>query len=514
MGLTRTFSASWSGDMSKVEALIVSKFEGIFRPGQTGRTSRRRRMDAASEMYNFLINDDGHLHMPPASELFYTFGTAVEVLSIHYVEDPRGMVVQLSDGKIYHFGIEPATSALVEPASPTLLATIPAAENDGWKIWVNSVNQGYFLMGYAPRGSAGSVDDGKTWKVAGTYLVPTTTDISSTVVVNASYSTLYKGRRFWARRGRQVYFSSLNEYDQPAGADDTFTISGDDAGSSSNDNPGFVSGMVSWENVLIFFLNGSVWMLTGSSPDTYQLSQMQTMVGNAFNQSWTLMRTDYGVLTFGGTSLNNPGIYLFTGSNATKVSRPINDWMSWRGRLYGALSRGMYILASSRSDETERQFLLYNLETQQWVAFDGYVYGVATVRNNEIFIGSEDKVYLARSETFPRKPGRGARIRIGYEDEENPSGLNRYISVKLAGRKWGTGSPTITVTATTSDTTYTSPAVVIPSDVFESMVIPLNIRGAALELDIVVTPVNDDNEVLLENIQVVLSRKMHKASRG
>lgn len=497
-----------------VEAIVVSRFAGLDRRGQTGRTSTRRQLDRASEMYNFHITDEGFLHMPAAAAVFYQFAAGAEILSIHYVETPRGIVVQLADGSIYHFGIDPNTSELIEPPAPVLLATIPAAENGGWKVWTNSTGQGYFLMGYAPRGSAGSDGDGRTWKVDGTHDAPTTTDISATVEVNASYSTLFKGRRFWARRARQVYFSPLNAYDQPATAETTFTISGDDVGNTFVDRPGNLSGMVSWEDVLIFFLNGSVWSLAGGSPETFRLQQVQTIVGNAFNEAWALVRTDDGVLTYGGGNLNAPGVYLFTGANATKVSEPINDWMRSRGRLFATVSGNAYVLASSRANADERQFLIYSLTNGTWVAFDGFVYGVATVRGGEVFIGSEETVYLTSNAVFPRAPGRAARIVLGYQDDQNPSGLARYLALKISGQKWGAGAVTVQATVRTGDTSKTSEIIDLPTDVFDNVVIPLGVRGPAAEIELTITPASDDNEVLIENLQLVASRKGEKVSRA
>jgi hypothetical protein len=236
------------------------------------------------------------------------------------------------------------------------------------------------------------------------------------------------------------------------------------------------------------------------------------MVGNRF--AWTLVRTDEGVLTVGGTNLNNPGLFLFTGSNAVKLSDNVDDWMLSHGKLSATVSAGRYILGTSRSGADNRQFMILDLRSKQWTAFDGYILGTACVRGTILYVSENGILYESSGEIFPRCPGRGARITLGYQDDENPSGLVRYLGLKLAGRFWGTGTPTVTVTASTPDGQVVSGPHDIPTDVFDNLVVPLNIRGAGIELDVEFTPADDDNEILIENLQVITSRKGEKVSRG
>lgn len=488
-----------------VEALVVPAFKGIHRPGLTGRITTRRVLDEPREIYNFHLTDDGHLYMPAAPNLVHDFSADGDIQTIHYLENPRGIIIQMSNGKIYHYRLLAPTNEPPVPAEITLLATIDPAETE-WNIWVLDAGS-YGLMGYCPRGSAGAGPDGDMWKIAGTP--PTATSLRSTVG-RASYSTLFKGRRFWVTRGRQVWFSPLNQYDQPA--EDNFTIGGDDGGNGYEDNPGFVQGMIGWEDVLVFFLTGSVWILTGGGPETWNLRQVQTMAGNS--SSWTLMRTDDGVLTYGGGNLNDPGLYLFTGNNAVKISDVVDDYMRSIGHATATICGGRYVLGTSRAGADNRQFLLYQLKTKQWTAFDGFVKGTAAVMARRLYINGGGILYRIDQEIFPRAPGRGARITLGYQDDENPSGLVRYLGVKLAGRKWGTGVPTVTVTATTPDGSVTSAPQNIGTDVFDNIVVPVNVRGAGVELTLEFTPAADDNELLIENVQVILSRKGEKVSRA
>jgi hypothetical protein len=501
-----------------VEGYVVNQFRGISRPGLTDRISSRRQLDTPTEMYNFHLTRDGHLYMPVAAELVHDFSAEGVIRSVHYIETPRGLIVQMSSGKIFHIAIEPPSSTTFAlDGSGNLIikhvATMGVGEEE-WPLWVNGIGiGGGTLMGYAPRGTAGPDGDGRTWLLDGPFDDPVTTDLTATVTPTASYSTVYKGRRFWVKRGRTVYFSELNDHTSARPSDNTFRISGDDAGESWLNNSGFVQGMVSWEDVLVFFLSGSVWMLTGSSPENYALRQVQTITGNRAAQ--TLARTDEGVITFGGNNLNAPGVYLFTGSNAVLLSEAVGDYMQSMGSIRSAtISGDRYIISSGRSSPDGRQFLIYDLRTQEWTAFDGFVRGAATTQSSRIVVSGEGKLYRNTGIIFPRAPGRGARYISGFEDEGNPTGLVRYLALKVSGRRYGTGSPTITVTVRTDRGTYASAPVVIPNDVFEGLVVPLNVRGSAVRIELEITPANDNNEVLIENLQLVMSRKGEKVSRA
>lgn len=497
--------------MGQLESLVVSSFKGIHRPGNTPYTSDRRVLDEPKEMYNFHLTELGYLYMPPVpNEVLHDFSADGEIISLNYMESPKGVIVQMDNGKIFHLGIE-SSGAFV--ALPTLLATISVGERE-WPLWVNSTIAGYSLMGYAPRNTTGPAEDGVTWKVTGTPSAPVAASLNGDGVVAASDSQLFKGRRIWVKRGRDVFFTTLNSYDQPHDPNDTFVISGDDAGDNYLNNPGFVQGMVSWEDVLILFLSSSVWILTGADPNSWNLRQVETIIGN--QNAKTLVRTDSGVLGMGGHLISNRGVYLFTGSQSRKVSRVIDHWLIDKvNPVYATMSDNKYILSVMGSDPDERQFLLMDIDSQQWYAFDGWINGIClAIDAQRLMLSSEGVLYNTFPRRLPRKSGRGARIILGYHDEENPTGLNRYLGLKISGKFFGTGQPTVIVTAKTPDTTVVSDSINVPSNVFDSLVIPLNIRGAAIEFEIAFTPDDDDNELLIENLQVIRSKKAEKVSRG
>ena len=495
-----------------VEAIVVSSFTGIRRPGLTGRVTSRRQLNEPRELVNFHHTREGHLYMPSAAELVWDFSAHGDIRTVTYVENPGGLVVQTTSGRIYHVAIKPPSSTrFPDPMQVTLIATMGAGEEDN-PLWVNGID-GATLMGYAPRGSAGPDGDGRTWKLAGTWDAPSVTNISATVGPTASASMLYKGRRFWVKRGRQVYFSELNDFETARPADNTFAIAGDDSGSSYLTNPGYVRGMSAWEDVLVFFLGGSVWTLTGSSPENYSLRQVQTIVGNLAQES--LVRIDEGVMSLGGNNLNTRGVYLFTGARSVNLSDNIGDYMGSLGLMWSAtFSGGKYIVSTGRDSADGRQFLVYDVDSQEWSVFDGFIRGVVHTQSDHIITAFGGKLYRNSTVMLPRAPGRGAKLRIGFQDDENPSGLVRFLAVKFAGARFGAGAPTVKITASTDKGVVVSESTPIPADVFDNFVVPVNARGAAIELLIEIENTSDSTEVLIENLQVITSRKGEKVSRA
>lgn len=496
--------------MGDVQLVTVSSFLGIHQPGLLDRVSVRRDLDKPRELVNFHLTDDGHLYMPKSAEVFYEFPEEEGFIrTIHFCETPRGHIIQMSEGKIYF--IPRGDTDWPDPITVKHVATIPEGERQ-WNLWVNGIGSEGTLFGYAPRGSAGPVD-GKTWRLHGDRNNPDTEDLTDVITPTASYSTLYKGRRFWVKRGRSVYFSNLNDFTSPRDENNSFPIGGDDSGDGWITNPGFVNGMVGWEDLLIFFMIGSIWNLTGGSPEHWQLRQATTVTGNS--NPFSLTPTDYGVLSYSGTNVNNRGIFLFTGDTPVKISRLIDEYMKSPGRMVGCTVSGHHaIFSASRVGADNRQYLVYNFETGQWVSFDGFEQGTADVFNDGIFLSGKNVLYFNFTNNLTRFPGRGAKGVFGYHDDGNPTGMNRYMGVKLSGRKWGTGNPTVKVTARTPEgNTVVSSPVELSTNVFDSVLIPLNIRGNAIEFTLEVTPVNDDNEVSIETMQLVVSSKGDKLSR-
>lgn len=490
-----------------VQADIVTAFQGLDRRGRGLRRTERANLDTPRELVNFHIDENDHLYMPPVGTLLHTFGVGRTVRSMQYLETPRGLIVTLDNGEIHFLEIAPGGSAFTGVTQ--LLATMTSP---GWNLWTLGCGT-YGLIGYAARGSTAA---GQTWKLepSGTSPPVTVTDISASQPISgrASWSTLFKGRRFVVERGRTVYFSDLNAY-TTFGVDSFFAISGDDAGNDYLTNPGFVEGMVAWEDVLVIFLRQSVWLLTGTTPETFQLRQVQTTVGNG--NAWALTRVEGGVLTYGGFHLYDRGIYLFTGSNAQKISEPVDDLMRGPDRPYATTAGRRYIFCRGEATADDVQLCIYDLDRRRWTTFDGWVQGVVASTGDGLVYANGNALYRYDAQALtPRAPGRAASVVLGYYDEGQTLGQVRYLAVKLTGRKWGTGAPTVTVTATVEDGTVTSTPVALTTDTFDGVVIPINLRGHAIELDITITPAADDNEVLIQQVQLISSRKGEKVSRA
>lgn len=495
--------------MGEPQAAIVSQWNGIDARGNDLRTTRKS-LDHPRDMRNFALDDNGHLFMPPASELIHSFPSGDEsIIQMQYVEDPRGIIIQMESGKVYHFNLP--TTGNWDISDFDLTTLVSSLDRPEALIWtISSLSKGIF--GNAARGTS---TGGQTFEVEDDSGVSATEITDLPRDGQASFSVLWKGRRFVVVRGRQVWYSELNEH-QDFPDDNTFRIGGDDGGNDWITNPGFVQGIATWEDTLLFFMNSSVWMLTGGSdPDTWQLRNTLADMGSD-GGGWTLVPSQYGVFTFGGGNQGDRGVYNFQGSQAQKVSDPVFQLMG--GSLRARNSYGSYILHTGRNSENQIQVLLYNFRNQRWVAYDGYRNSVSVPTPHGYFISDELDLYFVPSGSstpseFPRKPNRDATVTLGWEDEGHPNGLVRYLGVKISGKKSG-GEPTVQVAATIpAGITFTSTAVKLTTDTFDGLLLPLRFRGPGIELELTITPDTDDDEVLIESLELIHSRKGEKVSR-
>lgn len=503
--------------MGQVEILSSTHFEGLDRRGY-GNRSDRNPLNVPRELVNMVVDRKGHLYMPRAvNAAVHTFTGEGSILAMRYIETPRGVLIQTEDN--VHWLDLPTSGQWSGPATTEVAATL--AEKL-WKIWAVSLNfsQGA-LFGNAIRGTGSG---GQTFNIK----LDTPIDVSNVSTGlpfdgRASFSSLYKGRRFVMEKGRSVWFSDLNEHLE-FGDDSTFRIGGDDGGNSFVDNPGFVQGMISWEDVLLFFLSGSVWALAGNGPPpdgSWQLTTLLTRTGNM--SPWTLVSTGAATYSLMGENQGDVGVYEFTGSRADKISDPVEDLVTenldGRGSDPHQATRffQQYILSTPRTNVGDVQLLLYDFIHRHWTSYDGYIRGYLCPTPHGLFVSDGLTVHYIDSSqpiTLPRKSGRGGKIKLGIEDENHPTGFVRWMGVKISGKRKGSGTPTITATITTQGGSVGSGTVDIPNDVFDGIVIPVNVRGHAIDLDLVITPTNDNQEVLIESVQVIYSRKGEKLSRG
>lgn len=497
-----------------VEALIVPSFKGLRVPSRSSIRSDRRELDAPRELINFHVDETGLLNLPPATRtLIHDFGLGhAPILTVAYTENPTGLIVQTST-EIYYLDrmgpnvdpLFPYPKLVATPADPTV------------PIWVNNTTNATYL-GYQNRGSGTSVQE--TWKIEYAGTAPhtdlTVTDLSATQP-GASASVLYKGRRFVVGRGRTVKFSDLNAY-ETFGVDSEFTLSGDDAGVDFQSNPGDVQGMVSYEDLLVIFCSRSIWILTGSGPETYQLRQIEAPVG-CTNQ-WTIARTPQGLVFLAGNHLGDLGIYLFTGSGVRKLSAPIEELFRntagvvTNDPLRGLYWAGRYLLSVPRT-AFSRELYALNIETGEWTTFDGYdAQGPALgTRGQTLYVSDDNTLYSVDSRVPPRAPGTTGRLTLGWSDDQRPAGQARFLAVKVtASASSAQGSLSLTASVPGGGTVTTAKD--IPTDAYDALVFPIKLRGHAIELDFTLTPFDDDQEVLIEHVELIVSRKGEKISRS
>lgn len=508
--------------MGQLEALQVSSWEGLSRPGRGGMLSDRKAIDTPRDLINLHPTEDGYLWLPPAyTRTIHEFAASHgPIVQVEYVDLPRGIIIQ-TQTDIYFYGF----TSSVQPDFPTeTIIHVATPNNMGggpWPVWVNSVSGKHFLVGYSPRG--GGSGDGQTWRVEYDDFALRTgilvTDISANVPF-ASMSTLYKGRRFVVNRGRTVSFSNLNDF-ETFGVDSVFTLGGDDAGDSFQTNPGDVQGMVSYEDVFILFMTRSIWMLSGSGPNTWQLRQLESPVGCA--SQWTIVSTTHGVFFLGGGSELDLGIYVLRGTSIAKVSQSVDPFfrlLTERDilRMRGVFAAGRYIFSDPRLD-TSREVYLYSVDTGKWTTFDGYSAEGPTVAaiGNRLYVTQGPGVYSSGGEqTQPIFHRYGAtrrgRLVLGWEDDQHPTGHVRFLAFKLSG-KTNVGTASVSVTSRT-DLGVVSEAKDLTMDLYEGLVFPIQLRGHAIELEVEITPSTADQEVFIEHADLIISRKGEKVSRS
>lgn len=503
--------------MGKVDSLLVTSFKGVDVRSQAHLRTERSQLDTPRELVNFHVDSRGNLFLPRADATqIHDFGANGPVVRMTWCY--AGIIVQTVTGVyLLEYGTVGGVDAMF-PDPPVLLQTLDTGEVP---IWVNSVGTTIYF-GYSTRGAM--ADAGATYKA-----VPdgsggwTVTDISANdpLTGKVSLSVMFKGRRFIAGRGEQIYYSDLND-PETFGVDSTFEIGGDDGATSFDEYIGTIQGMYTWEDVLVFFMRSTVWVLTGGGPDTWNLRQVQTTYGSS--GPWTLARMEPGLFRYYQLK-GDPGIFVFQGSTSRKVSDQIDPYLegfspndvpkgnpySWQATTWSE----RYYLALSKDLASDIQVLCFDVGTSQWTTFDGFTQGCLCNDQNGMLFSVGNVIYNAReSDLLPRAPGRTGKITLGYFDQDNPYGMFRTMAVKLMARGEATGVGTcdVTMTASLPDGTGTSETKALDFDSYDSLVFPIDIRGQSVEIEFSFDA-DDDVSVLVESVELVISRKGEKVSR-
>jgi hypothetical protein len=522
------------------QSAIVPAFKGLLAGRRKGLISERRPLDTPRELLNLLVDDDGHLWMPPAPvRIDSTVPGSGEIVQILWTV--VGSTLVQRGTKVY--ASNRLAGSVTHPEQWVFLADVGSE----LPVWVT--NHGYSDPNIEEWVYFGNRSG--TWKYR--FTSDTTATVTNLTTPLAGFhgwaSTMHLGRRFVAGGGlpgqqnnQRVYFSGI---DQPETFDeeDFINVGGGSTGKDSSSFPGEVTGFAIFEHTLLIVCAGSLWTLTGSSVETFHLRRIVGDIGSQGRTGLHYHTVPDGMLFLGGERAGEMGVYLFTGGSARKVSSDIDAFFQrWQseyddlpavgdqapyvrvrheiGRWANAVRfRGFYVLSFGPADP-DRQVYVYNLRNRAWSTFDGWGPGPALGVQHDyympqrVLIGKGDTVHESLA-PFPRASGRPAKFTIGWSDEERPAGLVRFLGVKVRGWKQGSGVPTLKITARTdlSDPTEVSVTSALPNGVFENLILPINIRGAGIELDFEITPANDNNEVLIEGLELIMSRKGDKLSR-
>lgn len=477
--------------------------------------SQRATLDEPRDLLNLVHNEHGHLWLPPAlaaGDLLHTFGSGTRVRHIANVANEgaggvgTGLIVQV-DRTVYIFN---TSAADVSASRETLIADVL----DDDTIWINATEVATYIG-----------TQNHTWKVTGPEGSRVVNDLTSSTE-HGFHSYSYQGRRFIIQRRQTVKFSGINQ-PQTFGVDDTFTVGGDQTGGSWQTHPGSVVALHEIEDVLLIFCTNSVWALTGSSPDNFRLRRTNSDVGCWSRDS--IVRTQEGVLFVGGTPRGEMGVYLFTGNSSVPVSDEIagffRDWSTDDGsfqdasRLFSAVRwKDRYILAAD-TVAGDRQVYVYDLRSRAWSTLSEFDSGVtvAVGRNDNTATGGLDRLTVASglslyvtNAPLARAPSApDGKVLVGWHDQGRPAGLLRFLAAKV-----GAWSPTATGTL---DARFEVPGQAgawvdsLLSNFHEHRVLPVAARGKALEVDLRLTGAG---EAIIESLEVIMSRKGEKISRG
>lgn len=495
--------------MGQVETLVVSEFLGLSSGFRQGERSTRRGLDTPRELINLLVNEDGHLWLPAAHEdtlIPFAGGTVgTRVKAIIGVTSPRSSWIIQLDTKVYY-------SRITETAAEPVLLVDTGSELPVWTVEINQVL--YF----------GNSDS--TWKVTTESF--TVEEITDETTPHGFHSAMYRGRRFVLKRNYTVWFSDLNQ-PETFGDNSSFPIAGDDSGGSWVTNSGSVIRLMEIGDYLTIFCTQSVWLLSGTTPESFMLKRTDSIAGAWARDS--VVRVDEGILFFGGTPIGEFGMYLFTGGSSQLISGPINDFFrEWTRQLSGGESLfdvasesfnaarwNNYIFFYAPEIDSNRVMYVFDLLTKKWSTFDGWTSGrVTTARELIDFLVISDGQTLYRTtDAAFRASGSVGTATFGWEDQGYTTGFMRFLAVKVSGWKTaGTGDVTIDLTISTPEGGEVTTSYTIGTDVFEGVSLPVNLRGKAVEFKIDVTPASDTQQVVIEQIQLVYSAKGEKVGRA
>lgn len=506
--------------MADVNGYTVTAFEGL-NHGMTNTgnhaVSTRRRLDTPIELRNMVYTERGHLWMPPSPDGTLCTpsiggGDGLIKKIVNFRSPVTGLIVQAGTRLSFW------ETAQTEPmGAPDITYDLTSDE----KIWVVDYN-GFILLGNITQ----------TIKV--TYSAGFVFEDISASVPEGYHSINYKGRRFVIDRPSQVWYSDIGD-PETFGDNSFFLVGADTQGDSWENNIGSPVRLHPFQEVLLLMQTQGIQRFTGTDPLTdFTLRTSSSNAGIWARES--LVHSDQGVLFFGGTPRGEWGVYLFRGDSSVNISASLAGYLREWGEvaydggapafdldLFSAVGwHDKYVSVMELGGTGFPEMFVYDLNTKRWSTFDDWSTPcVGLVRNQRDLLCIGDNlagvVSYTASPMCRSKTDTAARLTVGYEDEEQPSGLARYLEVRLTVNALalaGANGIEVDLTATTAaGASVIATTQEITTDGQQTLRIPLHLRGNSIELDFTFTPSNKAHELVIESLELVQARKPLKVAR-
>lgn len=513
--------------MGQVTGRIVRAFRGLDPGWLTSdghATSRRRGLDTPRVLRNFLHTDDGHLWMPAALETLTTdIDGGGSILKVVQTFTPGGTLLAQKGDVLNVWDIDASSPPY---GAPDETFTLDVDE----KVWT-LVFDGALYIG----NSAQTV---KLTQSGSTY---TFTDLGSGVP-HGYHSMMYRNRRYVVERvfgtsggsDQRLHYSELGDAEDYA-VDGFIDITGYYQGDSWDGSLGSPIAVHPFADVLALLMTQGIVRFTGTQPDNFTLRPTTSTVGAWMRDS--IQRVEAGMLFFGGTPRGEFGFYLWRGNSSELVSESLSAYLrAWQegGQFFdedvcsSAVWRDRYVVALDMDVEGNPDIYLYDWRRGLWSTFDGFdtpVVGLGRLGGDSLVIANAETgtpsatPLLYTQAPMARASGAAGRLVVGWEDDDQPSRLVRFLRVRLTVRyrmgllddpitftlgarcdhrdTSGSDDPDIEVVRTITD----------PSNSSTTLEFDLNLRGGAIELDLEVAAGGDSQEVLIENLELVVARK-------
>lgn len=503
--------------MGQVTGRVVTDFQSLdYGEYSTGNhaVEDRRALDTPRLLLNMMHTERGSLWLPPAWDTLVTTVTGTgDILKIVQTFEPVGTLLVQKGTKVHLWRISEHTVPYGPPNNTFTLSTDE-------KVWVN-VNENAMYFGNS----------------AQTIKATVSGSVYSFVALGAPHgyhSMQYQNRRFVVERvfgtsggvDERLYYSDIGA-PETFGVDSFIDVTAYAEGDSWENAAGSPVAIQPFGDVLLLFLSQSIIRFTGTDPITdFTLRPSQSQTGLWMRD--TVSHIDPGVIYFGGTPRGEWGFYLFRGASGELLSKELNGYLrAWgesgqefnEDRGESVVWRNRYICALDVS--VDPKVFVFDWQTRKWSTFNGYTrptIGLSRQGTDSLCLADSTgtSVLSTRSPMARATVTTAGRFIVGYEDEEQPSGLARYLEVRLTVSVKATGGTGVKFDLTARN--QRGESVVCPSQTLttngqHTLRFPLRLRGSSIELECTVTPSAAAHEAVVANLELVQSRKPLKVAR-